>query len=88
MVVLRLSALLPWVQAERRVEREVVRKLELMGADESQWPAAARDAVARHAKKLDAMHTMLAGLQNELDAEQHSLASERAAKAAAQVRKL
>ena len=26
------------LQAERKVEREVARRLELIGADESQWP--------------------------------------------------
>ena len=28
-------------QAERKVEREVARRLELIGADESQWPQVA-----------------------------------------------
>lgn len=74
------------MQAERRVEKEVARRLELIGMDEAQWPQAARDALARRAQKLEAVRAMLTRLQNELDAEQHHLASEQAARASLQVR--
>ena len=62
-------------QAEQRVEREVARRLEVIGADESLWPAAAREALARQVNKLENMHTVLASLQNELDTEQHTVAA-------------
>ena len=75
-------------QAERRIEKEVARKLEVISADETQWPAAAKDSLARLSRKLEAMHDVMARLQSELDSEQHDLALEQAAKQSLQVRKL
>lgn len=74
-----------YVQAERRIEREVARRLEVIGADETQWPPAAKDSLAGLSKKLAAMHDVMTRLQNELDSGQHSLAIEQAAKQNLQV---
>jgi hypothetical protein len=60
-------------------------RLEVMNGDEAKWPLAARESISRQAKKLDALHTMLTGLQSELDQEQHNLATEQAAKKILQV---
>ena len=51
------------MQAEQKVEREVARRLAVMNSDESKWPLAAQESIARQAKKLEALHGMLAGLQ-------------------------
>lgn len=59
--------------------------MESIGADESQWPQAARDALSRQAKKLDAMHDVMSRLQSELDNEQHNLAVQHAVKQTLQV---
>lgn len=75
----------PHLQAERRIEREVARKLEVISADEMQWPAAAKESLARLSRKLEAMHDVMARLQTELDSEQHNLALEQAAKQSLQV---
>lgn len=75
-------------QAERRIEREVTRKLEVIGADETQWPPAAKESLARLSKKLEAMHDVMARLQSELDDEHHCLADEQAAKHSLQVRSI
>ena len=67
------------------MEKEVARKLEVIGADEQQWPPAAKESLARLSKKLEAMHDVMARLQTELDGEHHSLALEQAAKQSLQV---
>ena len=72
-------------QAEKRVDKEVARRLEVISADETLWPRGAQETVTRQSQKLEAVHKMLAGLQNELDTEQHRLAEEQAAKANLQV---
>lgn len=63
----------------------MARRLEVMNGDEAKWPTAARETIARQAKKLEALHGMLNGLQGELDQEQHSLAAEQGAKKTLQV---
>ncbi len=75
-----------WIQAERCIEKEVARKLEVISADETQWPAAAKETLSRLSKKLEAMHDVMARLQTELEGEQHELAIEQAAKQNLQVK--
>lgn len=62
-------------QAEQRVEKEVARRLELIGADETLWPSAAKQALSRQSMKLESMRNLVASLQNELDSE-HSVSAE------------
>jgi len=63
----------------------VARRVEVMNGDEAKWPLAARESITRQAKKLEALHTMLTGLQSELDQELHNLAAEQVAKKTLQV---
>ena len=72
-------------QAAKRVDREVARRIELIGGDESQWPQAAKDSISRQSKKLDAIHDVVSRLQSELDYELHNLATEQSAKQSLQV---
>ncbi|KAK9815909.1 hypothetical protein WJX72_011792 [[Myrmecia] bisecta] len=73
-------------EAERKVEREVEHRLEAIGENRVLWPHAARDEVSRLEKKLQAVHGMLASLQQELEDESQRRDSDAAALAGLQVR--
>ena len=57
------------MQAERRVEREVARRLESAAADESNWPSAAREELARLSQRLESSTNISNSLQAELESE-------------------
>lgn len=73
------------MQAEAAVEAEVVRRLELSGADFARWPRAAREEVARLEKKLETAQGLTATLHAELDASARQRQSEAVARAQLQV---
>lgn len=73
-------------QAEKRVEREVTRRLEAAAADESSWPPAAREEVGRLGQRLEASRKLTNSLQAQLEGEVAAHEREAISRASLQVR--
>lgn len=59
----------PALQAERRVGSEVAARLEAIGADRAQWPAAAREEAQRLDARAASLASMLSAAQAAADQE-------------------
>ncbi len=72
-------------QVEESIKREVKRRLDAIGADEQQWPRAAREEVARLQKHVEALSSLKATVQKELEDVTRDWESELSAKATLEV---
>eukprot|EP00884_Botryococcus_braunii_P010591 jgi/Botrbrau1/19533/Bobra.0035s0028.1 len=73
-------------EVEESIKREVKRRLDAIGADEQQWPRAAREEVARLQKHVEALSSLKATVQKELEDVTRDWESELSAKATLEVR--
>ncbi|KAK9811082.1 hypothetical protein WJX73_001251 [Symbiochloris irregularis] len=80
------AALQQAADAERRMEREVARRIEAAAADEASWPQAAREEMARLTQRLEASRNTTNGLQAELEAEVAAHEADAIARASLQMR--